>query len=120
MKVLLVDDDQNTGISLSHTLLSSKYVVNLVTDSQTALKMAEFCDYDLILLNLLPQSEDSYLLCRDLRRDGYQGPILLLSRIPNGNEQTACVRGIDSGANACLSDPYEVEELLDRMKTLLC
>ncbi len=118
MKIMLVDDDQATGMSLTRALMDD-YVVNLVTDGQTALNVAEVYKYDLILLNLSMTNCDSIELCETLRNQGYKGLIFMLSRGSRAESQAECLRSIDVGANDCLTTPYEVKELLSRVHALL-
>ncbi len=118
MKIMLVDDDRLTGLSLTKTLMED-YVVNLVTDEQTALKVAKAYDYDLILLNSILTHGDSIQLCEDLRSDGYQGLIFMLSCNSSQESQSECRRSLEVGANDYLTHPYQKDELLEKLHTLL-
>jgi DNA-binding response OmpR family regulator len=119
MKILLVDDDQLSGPSLTQAFMEENYVVNLVTDAETALKIARACPYDLIVLNLHSRSHTSIRLCELLRSGRYEGSILMLSREDNSGTQVECNLSLDAGANECLDNSYKVAELLERMHVLL-
>ena len=119
MKVLLVDNDHRSGSSLTQALMEENYVVNLVTDGETALNIARACPYDLILLNLLAQNTTSRKLCSLLRGGGYQGSIMMLSESDPCEITQNCEQNIDAGADDCLNHPFELQELLKRLKLLL-
>lgn len=118
MKIMLVDDDHATGLSLTRALMGD-YVVNLVTDAQTALNVAKAYTYDLILLNSMMANLDSTQLCKRLRNDGYEGLIFTLSRGSGAETQEDCLRSMNVGADACMTHPYEVKELLAKLHRLL-
>ena len=119
MKILLVDDDQFSGPSLTQAFMEENYVVNLVTDGETALKIARACPYDLIVLNLHSRSHSSIGLCELLRSSHYQGAIVMLSRQDHPASKRECSLSLDAGANECLENPYDVKDLLATMQTLL-
>ena len=116
MKILLVDDDQLSGTSLTEAFTTKNYVVNLVTDGETALKIARSCPYDLIVLNLFSKG---LKLCELLRLGGYGGSIMMMSQLPEPAAQSECDQSIHLGADDCMTHPYEMPELLDRMHQLL-
>lgn len=119
MRIMLVEDDQTAGISLTRALMGENYVVNLVTDGQTALDVAKVYPYDLILLNLMLTDGEGIQLCESLRGGGYKGSIFMVSRSASPGTKVNCLRGMDAGANDCLANPYNVEELLSRVQILL-
>ena len=119
MKVLLVDDDQSSGSSLTQALMAENYVVNLVTDSETALKIARSCPYDLIVLNLLSPQKIGETLCKTLRGDGYRGSIMMLSRQDKSDAQLECDRSLHAGANDCFRPSDDLRELIARVHLLM-
>lgn len=116
MKILLVEDDEPSGSALSEALTAHRYLVNLATDGKTGLDLAEAFDYDLILLDVLVPQLDGITLCRQLRSRGYQKPILLLTAQDSNRDR---VTGLDAGADDYVVKPYDLAELLARIRALL-
>lgn len=116
MKILLVEDDKLLCASLAKLLESNHYVVELATDGQAGLALAKEIPYDLILLDVQIPKLDGIHLCQQLRSQGYQQPILLLTA--NASDADA-VAGFNAGADDYISKPYAPEVLLARIRTLL-
>lgn len=116
MKILLVEDDKPTAAVLSELLTAQYYTVELATDGQIGLAFATSGEFDLILLDLLIPKLDGISLCRQLRRQGYQKPILLLTA---KDSSTDVVKGLDAGADDYVTKPYDLSELLARIRALL-
>ncbi|WP_414754501.1 response regulator [Anabaena sp. CCY 9910] len=116
MKILLVEDDVTTATLLSEVLTAEYYTVELATDGQNGLTLATLSNFDLILLDLLIPKLDGINLCRQLRAQGIQKPILLLT----AKDQSAdVVKGLDAGADDYVTKPYDISELLARIRALL-
>lgn len=116
MKILLVEDDVPTATILSEVLTAEHYIVELATDGQNGLTLATLSNFDLILLDLLIPKLDGINLCRQLRAQGIQKPILLLT----AKDQSAdVVKGLDAGADDYVTKPYDISELLARIRALL-
>jgi DNA-binding response OmpR family regulator len=116
VKILLVEDDLPTAAVLCEVLTAQYYTVELATDGQDGLALATSSNFDLILLDLLIPKLDGISLCRQLRIQGVQKPILLLT----AKDQSAdVVKGLDAGADDYLTKPYKLSELLARMRALL-
>ncbi|NJN23517.1 MAG: response regulator transcription factor [Acaryochloridaceae cyanobacterium RL_2_7] len=116
MKILLVDEDQSSGTLLTEAFTTNNYVVNLVTDGETALKIARSCPYDLIVLNLFSKS---LKLCQLLRLGGYAGSIMMMSQLSEPAAPDECAQSFRLGANDCMTYPYDISEVLDRIYQLL-
>ncbi|MEM9136220.1 MAG: response regulator [Cyanobacteria bacterium P01_F01_bin.42] len=119
MKVLLVDDDPSSGSFITQALMAENYVVNLVTDGDTALKIAHSCPYELIVLNLLSPPQVGEQLCRILRKNGYQGILMMLSRQGQSEAQLECVRSLQAGADDCFRPSDDLQELITRVQQLV-
>ncbi|MEJ1930920.1 response regulator [Nostoc sp. NIES-2111] len=116
MKILLVEDDVATATILSEVLTAEHYTVELATDGQNGLTLATLSNFDLILLDLLIPKVDGINLCLQLRSQGIHKPILLLT----AKDQSAdIVRGLDAGADDYVTKPYDMSELLARIRALL-
>lgn len=116
MKILLVEDDQITANLLTRALNSHNYNVNTAADGETALQLAEAYDYDLIVLDVMIPKLDGISLCRELRSSGCQMPILLLTALDSSSDR---VQGLEAGADDYVVKPFNIEELIARIRALL-
>ena len=116
MKILLVEDDTLTVSLLTEALNSHNYNVNAAADGETALRFVQAYDYDLIVLDVLIPKLDGISLCRKLRSSGCQMPILLLTALDSSNDR---VQGLEAGADDYVVKPFNLEELIARIRALL-
>jgi DNA-binding response OmpR family regulator len=116
VKILLVEDDKPIAAVLSEVLAAQYYTVDTATDGDIGLQLATSWDYDLVLLDWLIPKLDGISLCRQLRAQGFQKPILLLTA---KDSSTDVVKGLDAGADDYVTKPYDLPELLARMRALL-
>ncbi|MEG4292229.1 response regulator [Microcoleus sp. C2C3] len=116
MKILLVEDDTLTVSLLTEALNSHNYNVNAAADGETALRFVQTYDYDLIVLDVLIPKLDGISLCRKLRSSGCQMPILLLTALDSSNDR---VQGLEAGADDYVVKPFNLEELIARIRALL-
>jgi DNA-binding response OmpR family regulator len=116
VKILLVEDDELVGSALEAALIAHHYTVEVAVNGQIGLELATAFEYDLILLDWLIPKLDGLSLCRQLRSKGYQKPILLLTA---KNSQTDITTGLDAGADDYVVKPYDVPELMARIRALL-
>jgi len=116
MKILVVEDDQPTASMVSEVLRSHNYIVDAIAESQTALQLVRTFAYDLIILDIVLPGLDGISLCRQLRASGYQMPILLLTVKDSSTDK---VMGLDAGADDYMVKPFDVSELIARIRALL-
>ncbi|MGC9502251.1 response regulator [Baaleninema sp.] len=116
MKILLVEDDEQLIELLSQYLSQRNYIVDLATDGKTGLNYARTFDYDLIVLDVVLPELDGIEICRYLRSQHYQMPILLLSALESSHDK---ISGLDAGADDYVVKPVSIEELLARIRALL-
>ncbi|MBW4444421.1 MAG: response regulator transcription factor [Plectolyngbya sp. WJT66-NPBG17] len=116
MKILLIEDDSAIADLLVEALTAQHYTVDVATDGQTGLSLAIEWEYELVLLDLLIPKIDGISLCRQLRSQDFQKPILLLTAKDSSAD---IVRGLDAGADDYLTKPYDLSELLARIRALL-
>jgi two-component system response regulator QseB len=115
-RVLLVEDDDQLSAMLSGLLSEEGYDVEVARDGQRALHLGLTRSYDVMVLDRgLPAIEGLDLLGR-LRRSGVSTPTLVLSALGNPADR---VEGLDAGAEDYLSKPFDLEELLARLRALL-
>ncbi len=116
MKILLVEDDILISTALMEILSVYHYTIDLADNGETGLELAILTEYDLILLDWLIPKLDGISLCRQLRSQGYNKPILLLTAKSDKND---VVQGLDAGADDYIIKPFDPEILLARMRSLL-
>lgn len=116
MRILLVEDDEALAKVVVTVLNQQNYVVDVAADGQAGWEFVAVCNYDLILLDVILPKLDGINLCRQLRRDGYQMPILLLTAKDTGTDK---VMGLDAGADDYLVKPFDFQELTARIRALL-
>ena len=116
MKILLVEDDVLLSALLAKVLKANHYVIDLADNGQVGLDLATAVEYDLILLDVQVPKLDGISLCQQLRSQGYDKPILLLTA--NDSDADA-VAGFAAGADDYISKPCAPEVLLARIRTLL-
>jgi len=115
-RVLLVEDDRSLAGMLDEILTSAGYVVELARDGQAGLHLGLSRTFDLIVLDRgLPAIEGLDLLGR-LRVRGILTPVLILSALGLVRDR---VDGLDAGAEDYLAKPFDVDELLARLRALI-
>jgi DNA-binding response OmpR family regulator len=90
--------------------------VNTAADGETGLQLAQVYDYDLILLDVMIPKLDGISLCRELRSRGCQMPILLLTALDSSKDR---VQGLEAGADDYVAKPFNLPELIARIRALL-
>ena len=116
MRVLLVEDDRMIGAALEQALKDAAYAVDWATDAVMAASALDIDSYDLALLDLGLPRGDGIEVLRRLREQGQTMPVLIISARDALDER---IRGLDLGADDYLVKPFEVPELLARMRAAL-
>ncbi|WP_422929569.1 response regulator transcription factor [Singulisphaera sp. PoT] len=116
MKVLIVEDEVDLGRGLWLALEEDGYSVDLVRDGETALHQARNGSYDAMVLDLMLPRLDGWSVLRNLREDEAKTPVLMLTARDSVADR---VRGLDEGADDYLTKPFEIEELLARLRALI-
>ncbi|HJP75878.1 MAG TPA: response regulator transcription factor [Pseudonocardiaceae bacterium] len=114
-QLLLVEDDPTLVMLLSQLLTEEGYALDVAKDGQRGLHLALTREYDVVILDRgLPALDGLDLLTR-LRSTGFVTPVLILSALSNPADRVA---GLDAGAEDYLSKPFNVDELLARLRAL--
>lgn len=116
MKLLVVEDEDKLAQSLSTALEHAGHAVDVATDGEMALDFARVYSYDLVLLDVMLPKLDGYEVLSRLRERGDAAPVLMLTA---REDVSSKVRGLDTGADDYLTKPFELEELLARVRALL-
>lgn len=116
MKILLVEDDEIIAQTLADILQDRHYIVDLAESGDLGWEMIETYEYDLIILDIKLPKLNGIELCQKIRNRGNQTPILLLTA---HNSSDRKVIGLDAGADDYVVKPFEITELLARIRVLL-
>jgi PAS domain S-box-containing protein len=116
MRILVVEDDEQILQALITILTHQNYAVEAAIDGQAGWNLIETFDYDLILLDVRLPKLDGISLCRQIRARGLSMPILLLTAQDNSHDKAI---GLDAGADDYVVKPFDVEELVARIRALL-
>ena len=116
MKILLVEDDDVLIAVLTKNLTEHHYIVDVVKDGEMGWTYGSTFEYDLIILDIVLPKLDGIRLCQRFRTEGYTTPILLLT---SQNASKAKVSGLDAGADDYVVKPFDVAELIARIRALL-
>jgi len=116
--ILVVEDEKHLGVGIKYNLEAENYRVTLVEDGPTALRLLDSGgdSIDMMVLDLMLPGMSGYSVCEQVRTSGLQLPVLMLSARTLAEDRT---RGFDVGANQYMSKPFELDELLSRIKNLL-
>lgn len=115
MRVLLVEDQQTMSIYVKRALEEQGYAVEIAYTGQEALDWVAVVDFDLIILDIMLPGLDGLTVCRTLRNNGQQIPILMLTALDTVDDR---VVGLDAGADDYLVKPFEIKELTARLRAL--
>ncbi len=116
MDVLIVEDDESVARFLNQAATEAGYTTQLVGDGMSAKESAMSQEFDLILLDVMLPKMDGFTVCKQLRAASVATPILLITARDAVEDK---IRGLDSGADDYLVKPFQVGELLARMRALL-
>lgn len=116
MRILVVEDERRLAGTLKDLLSYQKYTVDLAYDGESGLDCALSGIYDGIVLDVMMPRKNGFQVVRELRREGLRTPVLMLTA---KSETADKVRGLDSGADYYLTKPFEPEEFLACVRSLL-
>ncbi len=116
MKVLVVEDEPRIAADVSATLKASGMTVDLVKDGEEAWFMGDTENYDAVILDLGLPKLDGLTVLKRWRAAGRRFPVLILTARGVWTER---VEGINAGADDYLPKPFEMEELVARLRALI-
>lgn len=123
MKILCVEDDEGLAVLIQQSLLKQHYQVDLATDGLTGWNLAEVDTYDLILLDWMLPNFTGIEFCQRLRTErqsvlnpNRDTPVLLMTAL---DSVTNKIMGLNAGADDYVVKPFDLEELLARIRALL-
>src|SRR6187399_1789341 len=116
MRLLSVEDQNDLSEFLKEGLTRDGFVVDIASDGQMALYMAEEHSYDVILLDIMMPGIDGFSVLKRLRSSGFKGAILLVTC--KGQEQDKLL-GLNTGADDYIVKPVRLKELVARIRAVL-
>lgn len=116
MRVLLVEDDPMIGEAIQGALRDASYAADWVKNGQTALDTLAGQHYDLVLLDLGLPGKDGLDVLTSIRARDNPVPLLIITARDELDER---IRGLDGGADDYVLKPFEMAELLARMRAVL-
>ncbi len=116
MRILIVEDNQKLAGYIKKALEQKSYTADCVYDGEAGEKRAFFGEYDLIILDIMLPKKDGITVCKNLREKDINLPVIMLTAKGELDDKVA---GLDSGADDYLVKPFELKELLARIRALL-
>ena len=115
-RILIVDDDDEIRDLLEFDVSQSGYFVDTASDGKEGLQKALNNSYDLILLDVMMPKMNGFDVCKNIRQAKLSIPILMLTAKGTINDKTI---GFDCGADDYLVKPFDIQEVLLRIRVLL-
>jgi two-component system alkaline phosphatase synthesis response regulator PhoP len=115
-KILIIEDDPAILTGLDETFREEHFNVSVVMSGQMGYEKAREGEYDLIILDIMLPEKNGIDVCKDLRKDGINTPILMLT---GKKEEIDKVIGLEIGADDYVTKPFSIRELVARVKALL-
>lgn len=115
-KILIVEDEEGLVLTLSDRLTSEGFLVHTATDGKQGVDKAKGDSFDLIILDIMLPEMNGFDVCREIRSQHINAPILFLTA---RGEVTDKVVGLKLGGDDYLTKPFEMIELLARVEALL-
>lgn len=116
MRVLLVEDDAMIGTALEQALREASYAVDWVRDGIAALEAIERQNYELVLLDLGLPKKDGLDVLRSIRNKGNAVPLVVITARDSLDDRLG---GLDGGADDYVLKPFDMPELLARMRAVI-
>lgn len=116
MRILLVEDEKKVASFIARALRENAYAVDIAENGEKALELAMDITYDAILLDVRLPGLSGIQVCRELRQQGTQAPVLMLTARSLVEQR---VEGLDAGADDYLTKPFVLAELLARVRALV-
>jgi len=116
MRILVIEDEVKIAQFIKRGLKEEGYAVDVANDGEEGHFLLSSNEYDAIILDLMLPKIDGLTLCRALRKDGNQTPIIMLTAKDTVKDK---VKGLDAGADDYLPKPFAFEELLARVRVVL-
>ena len=115
MRLLLAEDEKSLARAVSTILQKNNYSVDVVDNGLDVLDYADAAEYDCIILDIMMPKMDGITALKELRKQGNTVPVIMLTAKSELDDK---ILGLDSGANDYLTKPFEVKELMARIRAV--
>ncbi len=115
MKILLIEDDKDLCEALYFKLTEESYIVDICSSGNDAIYYGNTMSYDIIILDRMLPFIDGLTILQTLRRNNITTPIIMVTAMNGINDR---IDGLDAGADDYLVKPFDVYELLARIRAL--
>ena len=115
IRVLLAEDDAKLGKLISYMLMQNRVQVEWIQNGGDIFEYAMYSEYDILILDWMMPNVTGIEACRQLRENGYERAILMLTAKDSVEDRVA---GLDAGADDYLVKPFEFDELMARVRAL--
>ena len=115
MRLLLAEDERSLSKAIIRILEKNNYSADAVYDGEEALQYLEADNYDALILDIMMPKMDGITVLKKLRERGNPIPVIMLTAKAEIDDK---VLGLDSGANDYLTKPFDVKELLARIRAI--
>ncbi len=116
MRILLIEDDQMIGEAISIALRDAAYAVDWVTDGVTASSVLEHGEHQAVLLDLGLPKRDGLEVLHRMRLSGNKMPVIVITARDGVGDK---IKGLDIGADDYLVKPFDINELLARLRAIV-
>ena len=114
--ILIIDDETHLANGVSENLQAEGYNTEIAYDGQEGLEKINASNFDLIILDVMMPKLDGLQVCKQIRDQGLQTPVLFLTVKGNTSDR---IRGLEAGGDDYLAKPFELRELLLRVAAIL-
>ena len=115
MRILLVEDEKHLSEAIAYLLKKNNYIVDTVYNGVDGYDYIKSDIYDIVILDVMLPLMDGFEILRRVRSEKYQRPILMLTSRSQVEDK---VKGLDIGADDYLAKPFNMDELLARLRAL--
>jgi len=116
MRILVVEDNEKLAKYTKQMLEEDGFAVDSVHEGEQAERMIRSDNYDLVILDIMLPKKDGISICKDVRNDNINLTIIMITAKGEVDDK---ILGLDSGADDYLVKPFEMKELLARVRALL-
>jgi two-component system cell cycle response regulator CtrA len=115
MEILLIETNENTK-ELIQNRLKNEFAIEVTSLGEEGLELAKIYDYDLIIMGRMLADSDGFQVLKQMRAQKVRTPIMFLCGMNNADLK---VRAFQSGADECMSIPFNLAEFVERVKLLV-
>lgn len=116
MRILLIEDDLKIQAFVKESLEAEMFAVDAVSEGEAGSYLARTNEYDVIILDLMLPDKDGLTVCEEIRSEGKDVPIIILSAVTDSTQKTNL---LNTGADDYLAKPFAINELLARIRAVL-